>query len=190
MKKNQKETEVKIEEQPVVEQTVESTDNEQITEKKTDENAEQSEIVDFEQKYNDLNDSYLRLMAEYDNYRRRTMKEKTDIVKTAGEKILIDILPVIDDFERGLKAISETSDINAAKEGIELIYSKFQTFLAQNGVKVIETENQNFDVDFHEAITAIPAPSENLKGKIIDCVSKGYTLNDRVIRFSKVVVGE
>ena len=145
---------------------------------------------DWEGKYNEMNDRYLRLNAEFDNYRKRTIREKADILKTAGESIFVNILPVIDDFERGLKAIDETSDIAAAKEGVELIYQKFKTFLNQNGVKEIETENQPFDVDLHEAVTTIPAPEEDLKGKIIDCVSKGYMLNDKVIRFPKVVVGE
>lgn len=189
MKKNKKHQE----EQPIAEQNAESVDNvdnEKITEQSTEENAELSEVNEFEQKYNELNDSYLRLMAEYDNYRKRTMREKSDIIKTAGEKILVDILPVIDDFDRGLKIIGETSDIDAAKKGIELIYSKFQNFLSQNGVKVIETENVDFDTEFHEAVTTVPVPSEDLKGKMIDCVSKGYLLNNKVIRFAKVVVGK
>jgi len=161
--------------------------NEQNTQNVEEKSAEISEL---EEKYNSLNDNYLRLMAEYDNYRKRTIREKADIIKSAGESILVNILPIIDDFERGLKAIGETSDLDAAKEGIELIYNKLKSFLSQNGVKVIETENTDFDTEFHEAITTIPAPSENLKGKIIDCTSKGYMLNDKVIRFSKVVVGE
>jgi len=151
---------------------------------------ENKNCEDWESKYNDLNDRYLRLTAEFDNYRKRTIREKADILKTAGESIFVNILPVIDDFERGLKAIDETSDITAAKEGIELIYNKFKSFLSQNGVKVIETVNQPFDVDLHEAITTIPAPEEDLKGKIIDCTSKGYMLNDKVIRFPKVVVSQ
>ena len=138
----------------------------------------------------ELNDKNLRLMAEFDNYRKRTLKERMDLVKTAGEKILADMLPLVDDFERGLKAMETSQDVQAVKDGVDLIYSKFISFLIQNGVKAIPTENENFNTEFHEAITTFPAPTEELKGKIIDCVSKGYTLNEKVIRFSKVVVGE
>lgn len=148
------------------------------------------ELDALEKKYNDLNDSHLRLVAEFDNYRKRTIREKGDLLKTAGESILVNILPLIDDFERGIKAMENTEDVKPVKEGIDLIYNKFLAFLNQNGVKTIETENQTFDMDLHEAITTIPAPSEDLKGKIVDCVSKGYTLNEKVIRFPKVVVGE
>jgi molecular chaperone GrpE len=145
---------------------------------------------EWEQKYQELNDGYLRLNAEFDNYRKRTVREKADLLKSAGEGILINILPLIDDFERAMEAMEKTNDIAAVKEGVELIYNKFISFLTHNGVRVIETENQPFDLDLHEAITTIPAPSEDMKGKIVDCVSKGYTLNDKVIRFPKVVVGE
>ena len=163
---------------------VEINENEQPVEQ------EQEECETWESKFNDLNDKHLRLSAEFDNYRKRTIREKADTLKSAGESIFVNVLPIIDDFERGLKAIDETSDIAAAKEGIELIYNKFIAFLSQNGVKAIETDNQPFDVDFHEAVTTLPAPDKDLKGKIIDCVSKGYMLNDKVIRFPKVVVGE
>ena len=129
-------------------------------------------------------------MAEFDNYRKRTLKERMDLLKTAGEKVLVDMLPLVDDFERGLKAMETSEDVVAVKEGVDLIYSKFIAFLLQNGVKAIPTEDQAFDTEFHEAITTFPAPTEELKGKIIDCVSKGYTMNEKVIRFSKVVVGE
>ncbi|HLP05742.1 MAG TPA: nucleotide exchange factor GrpE [Paludibacter sp.] len=138
----------------------------------------------------ELNDKNLRLMAEFDNYRKRTTKERMELLKTASEKVLSDMLPLIDDFERGLKAMETSDDVQAVKDGVDLIYSKFVGFLQQNGVKAIPTENQAFDTEFHEAVTTFPAPTEDLKGKIIDCVSKGYTLNDKVIRYSKVVVGE
>lgn len=148
---------------------------------------EKAELI---QKCSDLNDKNLRLMAEFDNYRKRTLKERSDLIKTAGESILSSMLPLIDDFERGLKAMDTAEDIVAVKEGVDLIYGKFIAFLLQNGIKAIPTENEVFDTDLHEAITTFPAPTEDLKGKIIDCASKGYTLNDKVIRFSKVVVGE
>jgi molecular chaperone GrpE len=148
------------------------------------------EIAELTQKCTDLNDKNLRLMAEFDNYRKRTSKERLELIKTAGESILANMLPLIDDFERAQKAMESSEDVVALKEGIDLIYNKFVSFLIQNGVKAIPTENEDFNTDLHEAITTFPAPSEELKGKIIDCVSKGYTLNEKVIRFSKVVVGE
>lgn len=147
-------------------------------------------IDDSEKKYEELNDSHLRLMAEFDNYRKRTMREKADLLKSAGESLLVNMLPLLDDFERGLKVLDEATDLVAVREGVELIYGKFTAFLAQQGVKAIDANEQDFDTEFHEAITTIPAPEENLKGKVIDCVQKGYTLNDKVIRYSKVVVGE
>lgn len=143
-----------------------------------------------EEKYDELNDAHLRLMAEFDNYRKRTLREKADLLKTAGENLLQNILPLMDDFERGLKAMEESTDINAVKEGVELIYGKFSDFLKQQGVREIESLEQNFDTEYHEAITTIPAPSEKLKGKVIDCTQKGYVLNEKVIRYAKVVVGE
>jgi len=158
----------------------------------TDEAADQieDELEVITQKCAELNDKNLRLMAEFDNYRKRTLKERMDLLKTASEKVLVEMLPLVDDFERGLKAMETSEDVQAVKDGVELIYSKFISFLLQNGVKAIPTENETFDTQFHEAITTFPAPSEDLKGKIIDCASKGYTMNDKVIRFSKVIVGE
>ncbi len=150
----------------------------------------QSTAEDLEEKLSQLNDSHLRLMAEFDNYRKRTIKEKADLIKCAGENILSNILPLVDDFERGLKASEDATDVTAVREGMNLIYDKFIAFLCQNGVKAIEADNQDFDTEHHEAITTIPAPTEEQKGKVIDCVQKGYMLNDKVIRFAKVVVGE
>jgi len=135
-------------------------------------------------------DKYLRLSAEFDNYRKRTLKEKAELILNGGEKSLGSILPVVDDFERAIKTMETATDVNAVKEGVELIYNKFMAVLAQNGVKVIETKDQPLDTDFHEAIAVIPAPSEAQKGKILDCVQTGYTLNDKVLRHAKVVVGE
>ena len=162
------------------------------TQESTDQAADQiiDEIEQMKQQSAELNDKNLRLMAEFDNYRKRTLKERIDLIKTAGEKIIVDMLPLVDDFERGLKAMETSEDVQAVKDGVDLIYSKFISFLLQNGVKAIPTENEKFDTEFHEAITTFPAPTEELKGKIIDCVAKGYTMNEKVIRFSKVVVGE
>lgn len=138
----------------------------------------------------DEKDKYLRLAAEFDNYRKRTLKEKADLILNGGEKSLNSILPVMDDLERAIKTMETTTDIVAIKEGMELICAKFLAILAQNGVKMIETKEKPLDTDYHEAIAVIPAPSEEQKGKILDCVQNGYTLNDKVLRHAKVVVGE
>jgi len=169
-------------------ETIQAQENTETTEQAADQIVDEIEVM--VQKCAELNDKNLRLMAEFDNYRKRTLKERMDLVKTAGEKLLADMLPLVDDFERGLKAMETSQDVQAVKDGVDLIYSKFISFLIQNGVKAIPTENENFNTEFHEAITTFPAPTEELKGKIIDCVSKGYTLNEKVIRFSKVIVGE
>jgi len=171
----------------------ESCENCETTQTETTDAAADQIVDEMElmaQKCAELNDKNLRLMAEFDNYRKRTLKERLDLLKTAGEKVLVDMLPLVDDFERGLKAMETSQDVEAVKDGVDLIYAKFIAFLLQNGVKAIPTENEAFDTEFHEAITTFPAPSEEMKGKIIDCVSKGYTMNEKVIRFSKVVVGE
>jgi molecular chaperone GrpE len=180
-----------IDENPEVKEGCEMSEATQ-TKETTDDAAEQivDEMEVMAQKCAELNDKNLRLMAEFDNYRKRTMKERIDLLKTASEKVLVDMLPLVDDFERGLKAMETSEDVQAVKDGVDLIYSKFIAFLLQNGIKAIPTENVAFDTEFHEAITTFPAPTEDLKGKIVDCVSKGYTLNEKVIRFSKVVVGE
>ena len=138
----------------------------------------------------ELKDRHIRLQAEFDNYRKRTLKERMELLKTASESLLISILPVIDDFDRAVQTLDLVEEDNHLKDGVMLIYSKFQDFLKQNGVKEIEAKDQPFDTDLHEAITKFPAPSEEMKGKIIDVVQKGYYLNDKVIRHSKVVIGE
>ena len=162
--------------------------SEETTENEAAKIAEDLEQVN--QKCEELNDKNLRLMAEFDNFRKRTLKEKSELIKNAGENVFVNILPLVDDFERAMKAMETTEDIEAVKEGINLIYSKFMSFLNTNGVKVIPTDNEPFDVDKHEAVTLYPAPTEDQKGKIIDCLTRGYTLNEKVIRFAKVVVGE
>ncbi|WP_374046417.1 nucleotide exchange factor GrpE [uncultured Sanguibacteroides sp.] len=151
---------------------------------------EESQLEEMGQKLMEMNDKYLRLSAEFDNYRKRTLKERVELTKTAGEQVLTGILPVVDNFERALASMEKAKDVVALKEGVDLIYANFKDFLMRNGVKVIETENVDFNTDLHEAVTTIPAPTEEQKGKVIDCIEKGYTLNDKVIRFAKVVVGE
>jgi len=150
-----------------------------------------AELLESEkQKNEELKDTYLRLMAEYDNYRKRTLREKSDLIKSGGEDVLMGLLPVIDDFERGLEVMKAASESDANVEGVELIYNKFISYLNSKGVKSIETDGKDFSTECHEAVTTIPAPTPELKGKIVDCILKGYTLNDKVIRYAKVVVGE
>jgi molecular chaperone GrpE len=136
-----------------------------------------------------LNDKYLRLFAEFDNFKRRTQKERAELLQTAGKDVIVSLLPVLDDFDRANKAIESATDINPIREGISLVHNKLKNLLAQKGLKEMESINTPFDTDNHEAITKIPAPNEEMKGKVIDELEKGYTLNDKVIRFAKVVVG-
>ena len=159
-------------EQPVQE---ESTTEEQL-EKAKEEIAE-------------LNDRLLRKIAEFDNYRKRTLKEKTELILNGGAKIITAILPVLDDMERALKNMQDAEDVKALAEGVELIFKKFLDILEKQGVKPIEATGADFDVDLHEAIAQLPAPEESLKGKVLDCTKTGYTLNEKVIRHSQVVVG-
>ncbi|MCR5697652.1 MAG: nucleotide exchange factor GrpE [Marinilabiliaceae bacterium] len=155
-----------------------------------EETQQPSELELAQKKIDELNDKYLRLSAEYDNYRKRTLKEKSDMLKSAGADILVGILPVVDDFERALAHMTDAQNVDSLREGVELIYKKFNEYLGKRGMTVIETEGKDFDTDIHEAITKIPAPTPEMKGKVIDCVQKGYKLNDKVVRFAKVVVGE
>lgn len=147
-------------------------------------------IKELSDKYDELNDTYLRLRADFDNFRKRTLKEKSELIKNGGENALTALLPIIDDFERALQVMSKSTVSPAEMEGINLIYAKFQTYLKQSNVKQMECIGQPFDADYHEAVTVIPAPQEELKGKIIDCLQQGYFLNEKVIRFAKVIVGE
>lgn len=149
-----------------------------------------AEIEALKAQIDKQHNDYLLLMAEFDNYRKRTLREKADLLKNGGESCMKAILPVIDDVERAMQAIESSTDIAALKEGLNLIYSKFRAYLEQNGVKEIETKDVDFDPEKHEAIAQIPAASSEQKGKIIDCTQKGYTLNDNVIRFPKVVVAQ
>lgn len=137
----------------------------------------------------ELNDKLLRKIAEFDNYRKRTLKEKTELILNGGEKIIVSILPVLDDMERAIKNAKDADNVKAILEGMELIFKKFITILEKQGVRPIDTKDASFDVDLHEAIAQIPAPSDELKGKVMDCIKTGYTLNEKVIRHSQVVVG-
>ena len=168
----------------VQEEQAEVTDQAAADDKMTD------AFSDLQKKYADLNDAHLRLRAEFDNYRKRTLREKTELLKTGGESALTQLLPVVDDFERALQNIRQAEDVKAVGEGVELIYNKFITYLAQQGVQAIEAIGKPFETELFEAIATIPAPEADLKGKVVDCVHTGYLLNEKVIRHAKVVVGE
>ena len=157
----------------------------------------QDEAEGMQQKIEELTASlekekndYLLLRAEFETYRRRTIKEREELIRNGGEKVLKGLLPVVDDFERGLKATEGVEDASSVREGLELIYNKFVKYLEANGVKPIESDGKDFDPDVHEAIATIPAPSEELKGKVVDTTTRGYMLNDKVLRHAQVAVGE
>lgn len=176
--------------QPEENQAEETAQEEIPTEELTVEEQLANMLAEAQQMVSEERDKYLRLSAEFDNYRKRTLKEKAELIKNGAEKTLTAILPVLDDFERALKNMEASEETRAMKEGVELIFCKFQKILGQEGLQKIETEDKEFDTDFHEAIALIPAPSEDLKGKILDCVQTGYMLNDKVIRHSKVAVAQ
>lgn len=162
-------------------------------EKETDGAAEASEenrIASLEEQLAKEKKEYLFLMAEFDNFRKRTLKEKSEIIRNAGENVLKGLLPIIDDFERGLKATADSTEATAVREGMELIYNKLVKYLAQNGVKEFDPEERDFDADRHEAVAMVPVADESQKGKILDTVEKGYMINDKVLRHAKVVVGQ
>lgn len=166
----------------------ENINNENSVSEEDEENL--SETDQLKQQLEASKKEYMFLMAEFDNFRKRTIKEKAEIIRNATEKAMKDLLPVVDDFERGLSAMAETTDAAAVKEGMDLIYNKFIKYLEQNGVKAIESTGTDFDTELHEAIAMVPSPDESQKGKVIDTVMKGYTINDKVIRHSKVAVAQ
>ncbi len=161
----------------------EETENEEATEEKDPLEAANEEIEQ-------LKDKFLRTVAEFENYKKRTLKEKTELILNGAEKTVDAFLPVVDDFERALTTAEKADDVAALKEGMELIYKKFMKTLEGLGVKKIETEDADFDVDYHEAVAMVPAADDDKKGKVIDCIQTGYTLNDKVIRHAKVAVGQ
>ena len=196
--KNQpQEEEVLKNEETMVDETAQTEDNVASDNAQEEAQAELSAeeqlanmLAEAQQMVEEQKDKYLRLSAEFDNYRKRTLKEKAELIKNGGEKTLTAILPVLDDFERALKNMETSEETKAMKEGVELIFTKFQKILGQEGLQKIDTDGKDFDVDFHEAIALIPAPSEDLKGKILDCVQTGYMLNEKVIRHAKVAVAQ
>ncbi len=184
---NQEETNVnETEAQSTKESEEEQSETTEATE--TDSKSDESSVATED--FKEYKDKYLYLQAEFENYRKRTLKEKADLISIASEKVLVDLLPVIDDLERAMETLGKVDDIVAMHEGLELIVSKFQGFLKRNGVIEIEAKEQLFDADKHEAVTKFPSPSKDMKGKVMDVVEKGYTLNGKVMRYAKVVVGE
>jgi len=151
---------------------------------------EEDPITKLEAELQEQKDKYLRLMAEFDNYRRRTSKERLELIQTAGKDVIVSMLDLLDDCDRAEKQLQSSDDISVQKEGIQLVFNKLRSTMQSKGVKVMESIHEDFDVEKHEAITEIPAPTEDLKGKVIDDVIKGYYLNDKIIRFAKVVVGK
>lgn len=181
--------EVAKEKSSKAESNAEESDTDSKEENEENSGEGESQKDDWKSKYEETNDKYLRLYSEFDNFRRRTQKEKLELYKTAGEDIMTELLPVLDDFERALKSIKDNEE--QPMDGIELIHHKLLSILKKNGLEEIKSAiGKAMDVDIHEAVTRIPAPSKKLKGKIIDEVEKGYRLHDKVIRFTKVVVGE
>ncbi len=190
-KENTTEKGPEVEKEDVADKQPEGADQQQDETK--GENEPIQEISDLEKKdleYKELHEKFVRLYSEFDNFRKRTAKEKIDITKTASESVLKDLLPILDDFERAIENNGKVEDIESVKEGFNLIHNKLFSTLEAKGLKRMDSQGETFDVDKHEALTNIPAPSEDMKGKVVDVVEKGYLLNDKVIRFAKVVVGQ
>lgn len=191
---NEEKKDENLESQEQTEETVEQTNVESKEATEGEETATEEESVDDIEKlraeYEELKDKHLRLQAEFDNFRRRTIKEKADLITTAGEKVLKDLLPVVDDLDRAMESVATAQDVSAVREGLDLIVNKFNAFLASNGVAEIEAVGLDLDTDKHNAIARFAAPTEDMKGKVIDVTKKGYTLNGKVIRHAEVVVGE
>ena len=182
----------KEEKVPVEEITPEEVEPKEIPTEEAGDACEEVEkkVADLQQQLDKEKKEYLFLMAEFDNFRKRTLKEKSEIIKNAGENVLKGLLPIMDDFERGIKAAENSPEADSVKEGVKLIYNKLQKYLNQNGVKEMDPNDDTFDTEKHEAISVVPVPDEEKKGKILDTVEKGYTINDKVLRHAKVVVGQ
>lgn len=183
-------------EEPKEKETVNTQEPQAQENAQAEQNAEKNEEAQvtagpsLEEQLAESKDRYLRLSAEFDNFRKRSRKEREDLIKTAGESVIVELLHVVDDFDRALKSIDQSTDLQAVKEGIQLIANKFGEFLKRQGVAEIDAMGHELNTDLHEAITKIPSPDENAKGKVVDVIQKGYLLNEKVIRYSKVVVGE
>lgn len=177
----------KINEEPIANEATSTAEEQGANEQASSDQSQASTPADEAAEWRD---KYLRLYAEFDNFRKRTMKERADLLSTASADVIKEMLPILDDFDRAVKANETVEDIQAVKEGFVLIHQKLYKKLEMKGLKPIQAKDQVFDTDFHEAITQIPAPTEELKGKVVDEVEKGYMLNEKIIRFSKVVIGQ
>lgn len=185
-----KEEELQQEETQTEEQNAEVESQNAEEEQPAKEETPEDKIAALQAELEKSQKEYLFLMAEFDNYRKRTVKEKAELIKNGGEKAMLGLLPVIDDFERAIDAIDKSSDVDSLKEGVDLIYNKFMKYLESQQVKPMESTGTDFDADVYEAVTTFPAPDESMKGKVIDTVQKGYTINEKVLRHAKVVVGQ
>ena len=185
-----KEEELQQEETQIEAQNAEGESQNAEEEEPAKEETPEDKIAALQAELEKSQKEYLFLMAEFDNYRKRTVKEKAELIKNGGEKAMLGLLPVIDDFERAIDAIDKSSDVEGLKEGVDLIYNKFMKYLESQQVKPMESTGTDFDADIYEAVTTFPAPDESMKGKVIDTVQKGYTINEKVLRHAKVVVGQ
>ncbi len=199
MSKNkiQQEEEMKMDETPMNEENTEVSQEEGVSAEKENTNGENEETLSLEDELtkakttiDELTDKYLRTVAEFENYKKRTLKEKAELILNGGEKTIAAILPILDDMERAIQTTENVDDATSIKEGWDLIYKKLVSILEGQGVKKINTTDEDFNVDFHEAVAMVPGVSDAQKGKVIDCVQTGYTLNDKVIRHAKVAVGQ
>lgn len=184
---------VEGEEQPQILDNFDAVEDGEETpssETQQDESSPEREVEDLKAQLEKEKKEYLFLMAEFDNFRKRTLKEKSEIIKNAGEKVFKGLLPIVDDMERGIKASENATDVQTVRDGLILIYNKLVKFMEANGVKAYDEGDDTFDADRHEAITAVPVQEENQKGKILDTIEKGYTINDKVLRHARVVVGQ
>lgn len=192
--KKQESKEKQVISEDLNEQEIEDT-NTEATEDCVDETTDEpvsceEDINNLEAQIVELKDKHLRLFSEFDNFRKRTTKERIELFKTANADLILDLIPVLDDFDRAQQSMTEASDVESIKVGIELVYNKLYKTLEKRGLQCMDSKEKDFDTDFHEAITEIPAPTKDLKSKVVDVVEKGYTLNDKVIRYAKVVVGK
>lgn len=189
---NEQNEELTTDEMAVESENVEvsDTENAENTESTESEDAEKTETEKLEEQIADLKDKYLRQVAEFDNYRKRTLKERTELILNGGEKVITTLLPILDDMERAIENGQKTEDPNVLREGMELIYHKLVKVMEGNGVSKIDTTDADFDTDLHEAVAMVPGMADDKKGKVIDCLAAGYKLNDKVIRHAKVAVGQ
>ena len=185
-KKNQNEEAKAAQEEILNEENTEQQAQEQVTQ---EENTPEKKIAELEEQLEQEKKEYMFLMADFENFRKRTLKEKADLIKNGTESAMRELLPVVDDLERALDAINKGGDLESLKEGVDLIYNKFVKYLESQHVKAIDSTGEDFDTDVHEAVTMFPAPDPSMKGKVIDTTIKGYMINDKVLRHAKVVVG-